>query len=148
MQSRLLLTGVILASGWSAVITLMLTLVWPIAALGYILAALLAATAAEADTLIDNVQGYQVDKTDPFAFQTEVPPQHAAVVYESRYDFTDSAWLEEREDRNHQATLSGRRDAMVTKARDVLGCWKISATSCAGFRSPGSKSAAVSATKS
>lgn len=47
--------------------------------------------------------GRMILKTDPFAFQTEVPPQHAAVVYESGYDFTDSEWVEERESRDHQA---------------------------------------------
>src|SRR5687768_1966470 len=35
-------------------------------------------------------------KTDPYAVFTEVPPGTASRVYSSRYEWNDSAWLEER----------------------------------------------------
>ncbi len=36
-------------------------------------------------------------KTDPFAFQTEVPPGTASVVHDSRYGFGDDEWMSTRE---------------------------------------------------
>jgi 1,4-alpha-glucan branching enzyme len=35
-------------------------------------------------------------KMDPLSFQTEVPPATASVVYESRYEWKDDDWLEQR----------------------------------------------------
>ncbi|NYJ04395.1 1,4-alpha-glucan branching protein GlgB [Petropleomorpha daqingensis] len=36
------------------------------------------------------------EKSDPLAFQTEVPPANASVVTESHYEWTDDEWLAER----------------------------------------------------
>ena len=36
------------------------------------------------------------EKADPFAFATEVPPATGSVVFTSRYDWADAAWLEAR----------------------------------------------------
>ena len=44
-----------------------------------------------------NAQGHLVLKTDPYAFATEAPPSNAAVVYESDYQWNDSAWMLRRE---------------------------------------------------
>jgi 1,4-alpha-glucan branching enzyme len=35
-------------------------------------------------------------KADPVAFHTELPPKTASVVYDSRYEWADDEWLEER----------------------------------------------------
>ncbi|MHB1141863.1 MAG: 1,4-alpha-glucan branching protein GlgB [Sulfuricaulis sp.] len=39
---------------------------------------------------------YQVEKTDPFARHTEVPPLTASVVWELDYRWDDQAWMQER----------------------------------------------------
>jgi 1,4-alpha-glucan branching enzyme len=39
---------------------------------------------------------YAVDKSDPFAFQTERPPRTASIVTELTYDWDDAVWLEKR----------------------------------------------------
>src|SRR3954468_10464315 len=36
------------------------------------------------------------EKSDPLAFQTEVPPANASVVTESHYEWQDDEWLAER----------------------------------------------------
>jgi 1,4-alpha-glucan branching enzyme len=35
-------------------------------------------------------------KADPLAFRTEVPPRNASVVFESQYEWGDTAWMEQR----------------------------------------------------
>jgi 1,4-alpha-glucan branching enzyme len=35
-------------------------------------------------------------RADPFAFAAEVPPETSSVVFESRYEWTDDAWMQER----------------------------------------------------
>jgi 1,4-alpha-glucan branching enzyme len=39
---------------------------------------------------------YQVEKTDPFARHTEVPPRTASVVWDLDYRWDDQAWMQER----------------------------------------------------
>jgi 1,4-alpha-glucan branching enzyme len=43
---------------------------------------------------------YQADKTDPFAFHREVPPQTASIVWELDYDWNDGEWIRDRTRRN------------------------------------------------
>jgi 1,4-alpha-glucan branching enzyme len=43
--------------------------------------------------------GYQVDKSDPFAFQREEPPATASVVCDLAYDWGDTDWMTERKAR-------------------------------------------------
>jgi 1,4-alpha-glucan branching enzyme len=51
--------------------------------------------------------GYAVDKADPFAFRTEVPPSTASVVWQPRHDWTDQTWMDRRGDRiNWRAPVS------------------------------------------
>lgn len=45
--------------------------------------------------------GYQVDKTDPFAFYGEVPPLTASTVWELDYLWKDETWMKERGARNN-----------------------------------------------
>ena len=43
---------------------------------------------------------YQVDKADPFAFFTEVPPKTASIVWELDYEWGDQDWMAGRYQRN------------------------------------------------
>lgn len=43
-----------------------------------------------------NRHNYAMDKADPFAFHTEVPPHTASVVWDLKYDWGDSEWLQRR----------------------------------------------------
>ncbi len=63
------------------------------------------------------LDGRLVLKTDPFAFRTEVPPKHAAVVYESKYEFGDARWMAARDkwEAHH---------APVSKYEVHLGSWR------------------------
>jgi 1,4-alpha-glucan branching enzyme len=40
--------------------------------------------------------GYQVDKTDPFAFYREIPPHTASVVWDLDYEWNDAHWMQQR----------------------------------------------------
>ena len=42
--------------------------------------------------------GYTVDKTDPFAFTTEIPPKSAAVTWNLDYQWDDREWMDRRKD--------------------------------------------------
>ncbi|NUO18303.1 1,4-alpha-glucan branching protein GlgB [bacterium] len=46
------------------------------------------------------VSRYEVDKTDPFAFRTEMPPKSAAIVHDNSYAWHDQSWMKNRADRN------------------------------------------------
>ncbi|MBI3974881.1 MAG: 1,4-alpha-glucan branching enzyme, partial [Armatimonadetes bacterium] len=54
--------------------------------------------------VLSRVRGYRVDKADPFAFASEVPPDEASVVWRLDYAWGDGAWMEERGRRNVSAT--------------------------------------------
>jgi len=46
--------------------------------------------------------GYEVEKRDPFAFYTEVPPKSAGIIYDiSGYQWKDESWLLKRKNSNH-----------------------------------------------
>jgi 1,4-alpha-glucan branching enzyme len=44
--------------------------------------------------------GYRVDKADPFAFSSEVPPGTTSIVRALDYDWGDEGWMRERHRRN------------------------------------------------
>jgi len=44
--------------------------------------------------------GYCVDKADPFAFYSEVPPRTGSIVWDLSYEWHDQHWIEERARRN------------------------------------------------
>jgi 1,4-alpha-glucan branching enzyme len=46
-------------------------------------------------------QGYRADKTDPFAFFTELSPQTASVAWDLEYDWQDREWMDNRKGPNH-----------------------------------------------
>lgn len=43
---------------------------------------------------------YMVDKTDPFAFHTELSPQTASMVWDIGYEWNDSDWMKSRQQHN------------------------------------------------
>ncbi len=43
---------------------------------------------------------YQVDKADPFAFRTEMPPRSASIVHDNAYVWADQDWMSTRTKRN------------------------------------------------
>jgi 1,4-alpha-glucan branching enzyme len=47
-----------------------------------------------------HVNGYQVDKTDPFALFNEIPPKTASIVWDSQYDWHDAEWMRDRHRHN------------------------------------------------
>jgi 1,4-alpha-glucan branching enzyme len=44
--------------------------------------------------------GYEVEKTDPFAFFNEIPPKTASIVWELDYTWRDEQWMASRHTRN------------------------------------------------
>jgi 1,4-alpha-glucan branching enzyme len=44
--------------------------------------------------------GFRVDKADPFAFFSEVPPKTASVVADLKYAWGDAEWMKHRHERN------------------------------------------------
>ncbi len=60
--------------------------------------------------------GYRVDKADPFACFSEVPPKTASIVWNLDYSWTDEKWMTERAKRN-------RHDAPMSIYEVHLGSW-------------------------
>jgi 1,4-alpha-glucan branching enzyme len=54
--------------------------------------------------IVSRYHGYQVDKTDPFAFAREVPPRTASVVWDLDYQWRDREWMAQR--RHHNSLLA------------------------------------------
>ena len=48
--------------------------------------------------------GYRVDKADPFAFFSEVPPKTASVVWDLDYDWGDAEWMADRDGQQRRST--------------------------------------------
>ncbi|MDZ7733582.1 MAG: alpha-amylase family glycosyl hydrolase [Acidimicrobiia bacterium] len=50
---------------------------------------------------------HRVDKADPYAFATQVPPETASVVWDLDYEWGDDEWVRTRaDDRAHQSPVS------------------------------------------
>jgi 1,4-alpha-glucan branching enzyme len=49
-------------------------------------------------------QGYRMEKTDPFAFFTEIPPKTASIVADLTYSWADREWMDARIHRNGLAS--------------------------------------------
>ena len=61
--------------------------------------------------------GKRLEKGDPFAFQWEVPPKTASVVWDLEYRWKDNEWLKERKEKNNLSS--------PTAVYEVhLGSWK------------------------
>jgi 1,4-alpha-glucan branching enzyme len=62
------------------------------------------------------VNGYKVDKADPFGFFSEVPPKTGSVVWSLDYEWKDTAWMKQRRERN-------ALDAPMSIYEVHLGSW-------------------------
>ena len=60
---------------------------------------------------------YRVDKADPFAFHSEVPPRTASIVWDLEYEWKDALWLQQR----HQANSF---KAPISIYEVHLGSWR------------------------
>jgi len=67
--------------------------------------------------LVSRLDGYRVDKADPFAFHDEVPPETASVVWSLEHEWGDGAWMAGRAERNALA-------APVAIYEVHLGSWR------------------------
>ncbi len=54
--------------------------------------------------IVSRHNGYRVDKADPFAFYSEVPPRTGSVVWDMDYAWGDNEWMAKR---GHQNALDG-----------------------------------------
>ncbi len=50
--------------------------------------------------IISNYGNYCVDKADPIAFRSELPPGTASIVWDLDYEWKDSVWMTQRKSRN------------------------------------------------
>jgi 1,4-alpha-glucan branching enzyme len=50
--------------------------------------------------IVSRVDGYQIDKADPFALFNEIPPNTASIVWDCEYEWHDDAWMRDRHRRN------------------------------------------------
>ncbi len=46
------------------------------------------------------ISRYEVDKADPFAFRSEMPPKSASIIHDTSYVWHDDQWMKDREERN------------------------------------------------
>jgi 1,4-alpha-glucan branching enzyme len=67
--------------------------------------------------LVSRRHPYTVEKGDPFAFCTEVPPRTASVVWDLRYQWGDQVWMAQRAKRN-------RMNAPLSIYEMHLGSWR------------------------
>ena len=61
-------------------------------------------------------RGYRVDKADPFAFCTQIPPNTASIVWDLDYEWSDREWMEKRKSAN-------ALDAPVSIYEMHIGSW-------------------------
>ena len=61
--------------------------------------------------------GYEVEKTDPFAFFNEIPPKTASIVWDLDYTWRDEQWMASRHTRN-------ALDAPISIYEMHVGSWK------------------------
>ncbi len=67
--------------------------------------------------IISRHAGYTVDKADPFAFFSEVPPRTASVVWDLSYEWGDEEWMRTR-------ARANALDAPMSIYEVHLGSWK------------------------
>jgi len=68
--------------------------------------------------IISRHRGFLVDKSDPFAFRAQVPPDTASVVWNLDYEWGDQEWMEERQGCNSLA-------APISIYEVHLGSWML-----------------------
>ncbi|OGS20018.1 MAG: 1,4-alpha-glucan branching enzyme [Elusimicrobia bacterium RIFOXYA2_FULL_39_19] len=50
--------------------------------------------------IVSSHNNYTVDKRDPFAFNSEMPPQTASIVWDMKYNWADADWMKTRHKNN------------------------------------------------
>lgn len=50
--------------------------------------------------IVSRLNDYRVDKTDPFAFHTEISPKTSSIVWDIEYSWEDEAWMRNRRAHN------------------------------------------------
>src|ERR1043166_2528012 len=50
--------------------------------------------------IASRVNGYRVDKADPFSIFNEIPPKTASIVWDLSYGWGDATWMNERQQKN------------------------------------------------
>jgi 1,4-alpha-glucan branching enzyme len=66
--------------------------------------------------IVSRYQGYKVDKADPYAIHSEVPPKTASIVWDLEYSWGDEKWMADRGRRNAS-------DAPMSIYEVHLGSW-------------------------
>jgi 1,4-alpha-glucan branching enzyme len=72
------------------------------------------------------------EKADPLAFEAEVPPKTASVVFQSEYEWNDDNWLEERRSREQLAQPITTYEVHAPSWRHGLG-WRALADQLAPY---------------
>jgi 1,4-alpha-glucan branching enzyme len=67
--------------------------------------------------IVSRVNGYSVNKADPFAFRHETTAGRASIVWDLDYDWQDGAWMQSRGERN-------RLSAPMSIYEMHLGSWR------------------------
>ncbi|MFZ0427456.1 MAG: 1,4-alpha-glucan branching protein GlgB [Acidobacteriota bacterium] len=67
--------------------------------------------------IISHVQGYSVDKADPYAVHHETPPKTGSIVWDLDYEWGDESWMKNRLERN-------RLDAPMSVYEVHVGSWR------------------------
>jgi 1,4-alpha-glucan branching enzyme len=62
-------------------------------------------------------RGYRVEKADPFAFRTEVPPRTASIAWDLDYEWDDEAWMATR-------SRTNALDAPMSIYEVHVGSWR------------------------
>ncbi|HXG36967.1 MAG TPA: 1,4-alpha-glucan branching protein GlgB, partial [Dehalococcoidia bacterium] len=66
--------------------------------------------------VVSRYHGYQVDKSDPFAFYAETPPRTASIIWDTEYEWEDQEWMRQRGERN-------RMESPIAIYEVHLGSW-------------------------
>lgn len=70
---------------------------------------------------IHTQEGWRLDKADPLARRTEVPPRTGSIVTESHYEWQDKEWLEKRDKAQHDVEPMSIYEVHLGSWRDDLG---------------------------
>jgi 1,4-alpha-glucan branching enzyme len=67
--------------------------------------------------IVSHHRNYRVEKADPFACFSEIPPKTASIIWNLYYDWGDRAWMEKRREKN-------ALDAPISIYEVHLGSWR------------------------
>jgi 1,4-alpha-glucan branching enzyme len=67
--------------------------------------------------IVSHNRNYRVEKADPFAFFSEIPPKTASIIWNLDYNWEDKEWMEKRREKN-------ALDAPIAIYEVHLGSWR------------------------